>query len=89
MTNPDQVDLPVDLPVDLNTIDDSGLPWAFVDDAPDAAVVTPGRYLVVGSGAARAVAQVVDVENGIVHVRPLRGSVASNSHLLTDQNLAS
>ena len=79
----------VDLPVDLNTIDESGLPWAFLDAAPDASVVTAGRYVVVGSGAAHAVAQVVDVQDGIVHVRPLRGSVASNSHLLTDHHLAS
>jgi hypothetical protein len=79
----------LDLPLDLNTIDDSGLPWAFLDAAADSSVVTPGRFVVVGSGAARAVAQVVDIEDGVVHVRPLRGSVASNSHLLTGQHLAS
>lgn len=78
-----------DLPVDLNTIDETGLPWAFLDVAPKPALITPGRFIVVGSGAARAVAQVVDIVEGIVHVRPLRGSVASNSHLLTDRHLAS
>jgi len=85
MTNSYQLDLPVD----LNTIDDSGLPWAFLDASPDPPTVTPGRFIVVGSGAARAVAQVVDIDDGVVHVRPLRGSVASNSHLLTDHHLAS
>lgn len=79
----------LDLPVDLNTIDDSGLPWAFLDTADDPSVVAPGRFIVVGSGVARAVAQVVDIEDGIVHVRALRGSVASNAHLLTDHHLAS
>lgn len=79
----------LDLRVDLNTIDDSGLPWAFLDDAADPSVIVPGRFLVAGSGQARAVAQVVDVDDGIVHVRPLRGSVATNFHLLDDQHLAS
>lgn len=83
------IDRHLDLRVDLNTTDDSGLPWAFMDQAEDAAVVTPGRFIVVGSGVARAVAQVVDIADGIVHVRPLRGSVASNAHLLTDHGLAS
>lgn len=79
----------LDLRVDLNTIDETGLPWAFLDDAPDPSMVIAGRYLIVGSGQARAVAQVVDIEDGIVHVRPLRGSVASNAHLLHDHGLAS
>ena len=80
----------VDLVVDLNTMDDSGLPWAFLDDAADPFKVQPGRhYLLVGSGAARAVALVIDVTDGIVHVRPLRGSVAANAHLLGGSSKAS
>lgn len=72
----------VDLVVDLNTMDDTGLPWAFLDDAPDAARVRPGQHILVGSGAAHAVALVIDVTDGIVHVRPLRGSVSANAHML-------
>jgi hypothetical protein len=79
----------IDLPVDLNTIDETGLPWAFLDQAPNPAIIAPGRYLLVGTGRARAVAQVVDIDDGIVHVRPLRGSVATNAHLLTNPGLAS
>lgn len=79
----------VDLPLDLNAIDDTGMPWAFVDQARDPAMIVPGRFLIVGSGAARAVAAVVDVEGGIVHVRPLRGSVARNAHLLAGHDIAS
>jgi hypothetical protein len=79
----------IELPVDLNTIDETGLPWAFLDDAPDPAIIAPGRYLLVGTGQARAVAQVIDINDGIVHVRPLRGSVATNAHLLTNPGLAS
>lgn len=62
---------------------------AFVDEAADPSVIVPGRFVVVGSGQARAVAQVVVIEDGIVHVRPLRGSVAGNSHLIEDRHLAS
>ena len=73
----------VDLVVDLNTMDDSGLPWTFVDEARQPEGLVPGAYLVVGSGSARAVARVVDIDDGIVHVLPLRGSVASNAHHLS------
>ncbi|MFN0090780.1 MAG: hypothetical protein ACKVWR_11010 [Acidimicrobiales bacterium] len=49
---------------------------------PDPEKVRPGCHIVVGSGRARAVALVVDITDGIVHVRPLRGPVAENAHLL-------
>ncbi|HET9773080.1 MAG TPA: hypothetical protein VFS16_19445 [Acidimicrobiia bacterium] len=75
----------LDLIVDLNTMDDTGLPWAFLDDAINPTRLVPGAYVIVGSGEVRAVAQVIDVENDIVHVRPLRGSVASNAHLLSER----
>ena len=73
----------VDLSVDLNTMDETGLPWAFLDEAPDPSLIVAGHHIVVGSGAATAVAIVVDITGeGIVHVQPMRGSVASNAHLL-------
>lgn len=73
----------VDLRIDLNTMDETGLPWTFLDQAPDPSRIIPGRHIVVGSGAALAVAVVVDItDDGIVHVQPLKGSVASNAHLL-------
>jgi hypothetical protein len=79
----------IDLPVDLNTMDDTGLPWAFLDRAVDPTRIKVGVHIVVGSGSALAVAQVVDVGDGIVHVRPVRGSVASNAHLLDPHRIAS
>lgn len=79
---------PFDLVVDLKTMDDTGLPWAFLDTAPDPARVRPGHHIVVGSGVARAVALVVDIADGIVHVRPLRGSVGTNAHLLDNPERA-
>lgn len=80
----------LDLRLDLNTMDDTGFPWAFIDSATsDPSIAHPGHYVVVGSGRAKAVAQVLDVADGIVHVRPLRGSVGSNAHLLTTPLAAS
>jgi hypothetical protein len=73
----------VDLRVDLQTMDETGLPWTFLDQARDPSRIVPGCHIVAGSGAAVAVVVVVDVtEEGIVHVHPLPGSVASNAHLL-------
>lgn len=79
----DDTDFPIDLPVDLNSEDDSGLPWTFLDEARDPSLVREGAWLVVGQGPTRAVAQVVEIEGDIVRVRPAPGSVESNRHLLT------
>ncbi len=73
----------VELRVDLQTMDETGLPWTFLDEAPDPSRIVPGRHIVAGSGSAVAVAVVVDItDEGIVHVHPLSGSVASNAYLL-------
>ena len=66
----------IDLFVDLNTEDETGLPWTYLDQARDQTVVVPGRLIVVGAGSAIAIAEVVDVAvDGLVHVRPLPGPV--------------
>ncbi|MCU1498447.1 MAG: hypothetical protein JWM47_2400 [Acidimicrobiales bacterium] len=73
----------VDLRVDFNTQDETGLPWTYVEAAVDPGRIVPGRYLIAGAGSAVAVAQVVDVaDDGLVHVRPIRGTVDDNRHLL-------
>ncbi len=51
----------MDLFVDLNTEDETGLPRSYLDQAIDPSVVVPGRLILVGSGSAVAVAQVIDV----------------------------
>jgi hypothetical protein len=67
----------IDLFVDLNTEDETGLPWTYLDQATDPSVVVPGRLIVVGAGSAIAIAEVIDVaDDGLVHVRPLPGPVA-------------
>ena len=72
----------LDLRVDLNTEDETGLPWAFLRDARDPSIVIEGAWLVVGSGTTRAVAQVAQIEDGLVWVRPLPGPVGQYEHLL-------
>ena len=44
------MNIDVDLRVDLNTEDDTGLPWAFVRDARDPSLLREGVWLVVGLG---------------------------------------
>ena len=78
----------VDLRVDLNTEDDTGLPWAFLRDARDPNLIQEGAWLVVGSGKARAVAQVAQIEGDLVWVRPLPGPVSRHQHLLTHHGAA-
>lgn len=80
---------PIDVVVDLNTMDETGLPWGFLDEAPRPDRVIPGVYVVAGSGQARAAALVVDIVDGVVHVQPLRGAVASHAELLAGHPLAS
>ncbi len=72
----------IDLRVDLNGMDETGLPWGFVDDARDPRAVVSGRHLLVGAGSAVAVAVVVDVDGDIVHVQPLPGPPSRWRHLL-------
>ncbi len=72
----------LDLLVDLNTMDETGLPWAFLERAADPARIIPGSHIIVGAGQVRAVATVVDVVEGIVHVRPLHGPVSQHRHLV-------
>ena len=75
--------LQIDLPIDFNTMDETGLPWTFLDEATDPTRVVPGAHLVAGSGEVRAVVVIVDVtEDGIVHVCAVPGSVTDNEYLL-------
>ena len=72
-------DTPLDLFVDLNSIDETGLPWSFVDEAIEPSRIVVGAFIVVGGGSVRAVAQVVDItDEGVVHVRPLSGPVSDH-----------
>ncbi len=75
----------IDIDVDWNTQDDTGLPWSFVDEARDPSRIVPGAYVVAGRGTAVAVpvAEVVGVgDDDVVHLRPLPGPVSAHAHLL-------
>jgi hypothetical protein len=79
----DDSEMQIDLTVDLNNEDDSGLPWTFLDEARDPSLIREGAWIVVGEGSGRAVAQVVEIEDDIVRVRPLPGPVERHRELLS------
>ncbi len=65
--------LPLDLFVDLQSADDTGLAWGLLADAPQPDRVIPGAWIIAGSPETYAVCRVVDVADGVVHVRPQDG----------------
>ncbi|HWD51246.1 MAG TPA: hypothetical protein VG412_02510 [Acidimicrobiales bacterium] len=73
----------IDLTVDLNNEDESGLPWTFLDEALNPSVIREGAWIVVGEGSTKAVAQVVEIDGDIVRIRPLPGPVDRHRHLLS------
>lgn len=72
----------LDLVVDLNSEDGSGLPRAFIDEAHRPELIREGARLVVGQASARALAQAVEIDGNVVRVRPLRGPVSTHRQLL-------
>lgn len=73
----------VHLRIDLGTEDETGLPWTYLPAGSVPPGIAPGRFVIAGAGEAVAVVQVVDVaEDGLVHVKPVRGTVESNRQLL-------
>lgn len=74
----------IDIYVDWNTQDDTGLSWTLLDQAGDPSKITPGSFVVAGHDEAVAVVEIVDVdEAGVVHVRQLPGPVRANLHRLS------
>lgn len=51
----------VDIAADLNTEDETGYVWTFLDEARDPGVIVPGALVVAGDEDAPAVAVVVDL----------------------------
>jgi hypothetical protein len=79
----------IDLFVDLNAEDETGLPWSLLTEAADPDRVVPGAHIVIGSGRVRAVALVVDVTiDGVVHVKPLPGPVSAYADLMGSRGAA-
>lgn len=76
----------VDIPADLNSEDEAGFVWTFLDEADDPSVIRPGEVVVAGSPLTAAVCEVVDVvekaAGTIVHLRLLPGTVEQYRRLV-------
>ena len=67
----------VDIPCDPTQIDDTGHPWAFLDEAPHAERIQPGAIVITGDASDPVFARVVslaDRPSGVkVHLEILPG----------------
>jgi hypothetical protein len=76
----------VDIAADLNSEDETGLVWTFLDEAPDPSIIRPGEVVVAGSELTPAVCEVVDVverpAGTVVHLRVLPGTIEQYRRLL-------
>jgi hypothetical protein len=79
----------VDIAADLNTEDETGFVWTFLDEAPDPTVIVPGALVVAGDEDSPAVAVVVDLvphpRGTRVHLDILPGAL--NSYLALARRL--
>ncbi|MDP4013144.1 MAG: hypothetical protein Q8P38_00760 [Candidatus Nanopelagicales bacterium] len=75
-------ELDIDLPLDLQTENESGLPYALLAHARHPERIAEGEWIIVGSPNVNAVARVIEVRNGIVEVEPLHGPARKWLHLI-------
>ena len=77
----------VDIPADLNSEDETGLVWTFLDEADNHSVIKPGEVVVAGSPLTAAVCEVVDLVDKpagiVVHLRVLPGTIDQYRRLLS------
>jgi hypothetical protein len=76
----------IDIAADLNTEDETGFVWTFLDEATDPTMIRPGEVVVAGSELTPAVCEVIDLvekpAGTIVHLRILPGSVEQYRNLV-------
>ena len=76
----------IDIAADLNSEDETGLVWTFLDEAPDMSIIRPGEVVVAGSELTPAVCEVVDLvekpAGTVVHLRVLPGTIEQCRRLL-------
>jgi hypothetical protein len=69
----------VDIQADLNSEDETGFVWTFLDEAANPAAIRPGEIVVAGSALTPAVCEVVDLAEKpvgtIVHLRVLSRTI--------------
>lgn len=76
----------IDIAADLNSEDETGLVWTFLDEAPEPSIIRPGEVVVAGSELTSAVCEVVDLvekpAGTVVHLRVLPGTIEQYRRLL-------
>ena len=76
----------VDIAADLNSEDETGLVWTFLDEAPEPSIIRPGEVVVAGSELTPAVCEVVDLvekpAGTVVHLHVLPGTIEQYRRLL-------
>jgi hypothetical protein len=76
----------VDIAADLNSEDETGLVWTYLDEAREPSVIRPREIVVAGTELTSAVCEVVDLveqpTGTIVHLRVLPGTLAQYRKLV-------
>jgi hypothetical protein len=69
----------VDIAADLNSEDETGFVWTFLDETPDPSIIRPGEVVVAGSELTHAACEVVDLvekpAGTVVHLRVLSETI--------------
>lgn len=76
----------LDIPADLNSIDETGFVWTYLHEARDPTIIWPRNVVLAGEPDTPAVCEVVDLveepSGTIVHLRILPGHLRSYSDLV-------
>ena len=76
----------VDIIADLNSRDETGFVWTFLDEAVDESIIRPGEVVVAGTPLTPAVCEVIDLvvkpTGTVVHLRVLPGPLEKYRRLL-------
>lgn len=77
---------PIDLFLDLQGMDETGMPWGCLTDAADPTHIHEGAWITAGTSSIYAVARVIDLvadpTGTIVHIDALPGPATQWLHLL-------
>lgn len=89
----DEPTIQIDVPCDVQQVDETGCPWAFLDEARDASLVIEGAIVVSGDEVDPVLARVVSLtpndKRTVVHLEVLPGDprdyveALGRAHLLT------
>jgi hypothetical protein len=76
----------VDIAADLNSEDETGFVWTFLEVANDPSIIRPGEVVVAGSPLTPAVCEVIDLVEKpvgtVAHLRVLPGTIEQYRRLL-------